>query len=131
MAGRKQDAARREAVESLIMKLSERPNGVTTLQTGHCMRYSHACAERLVREGKLFRVKFSHRSVAYFSDKRVAEALAHRPKHHHITINGGKASDPKVTWPDGIEAQITEKTVFTRCPGYPADAINRKAVSNW
>lgn len=110
----------------LLMKLAHRECGVasddpaliafSTAQVGQR-------ANRLVADGHLFKAKFSHRSVRWFGSlTRAAQA----ERNNEVTKKAGLFGKPFIesrrhmpgaARQDG-DMIITEKTIFTQCPGH-------------
>ena len=106
-----------------LLELAKRPTG-TKLNEVAAIHAAWDIAETLVKMGKLFKVKTGHRTVLYFTDKRMADALTmNRPQ---LTVVARKSDR---TPPPQGEPIITEKTKFTRCP--PSGAFHVKQLAKW
>lgn len=119
-------AIRRAALRAEMMRLAARPDGTAT---GDYERRLDAqgCADKLVEEGKLFKVKFSHRTIRYYASKRTADMLRQIPNSQHVTLKPRQSAG----WPPDMEAEITPNTKFTICPSPAATTSHRKQISNW
>lgn len=105
-----------------LLELGARNEGVCLKEiTDHGNVWERA--EELVRAGRLFKAKISHRVVRYFTDARMAAALAEKP---NLTISksvvkaGFSPKDPPI---------ITANTKVTICPS-PRD-FHVKQFSRW
>jgi hypothetical protein len=89
-------------------------NGWTTQQV--CVR-----AGKLIDDGRLHRVKFAHRNVRYYATKaqvdHVLKNLRVTSKAPAIHRQDQAEARNRADWANA-EMVITDKTVFTQCPGY-------------
>jgi hypothetical protein len=123
---RKAGLLRRAALKVEVMKLAARRDGTSVGDYEKTRDASDVC-EQLVAAGLLFKVKFSHKIVRYYADKRMADALKHVPNKSHISIKPRQSAN----WSPDTPAVITKDTKFTVCPSPSVDAVHRKQVSNW
>jgi len=82
-------------------------------------------ADLMVKEGRLFKVKIGHRTIRFYTDRRVAEAVSSKADSRLITIGASK----KIAF-DG-PAVITENTKFTVCPSTSSGQFHKKQFSRW
>lgn len=111
----------KQEAEASLIELSRRPEGVK-LQEVSKDHSLWEIAEELVKAGKLHKAKLGHKTVRYFADKRMADAL--QTKQHQFVVKQERlAIDPNA------EMIITEKTKITICPS--PSSFHVKQLSGW
>jgi hypothetical protein len=76
---------------------------------------------KMAAKGELHKVKLGRRAVRFFTDPLLADALRERVRTEQARLAhlGVSSAAPSAkAWPEGAEAVITEKTVFTQCPSF-------------
>lgn len=110
-----------------MLRLAARPDGFAATDIAGHPPNIFTAAQQLVKEGRLFKVKFSHKVVRYYADARAAKALTPKPASMQITVGARQ----RATWSADEPGVVNEKTVFTVCPSPSVGAGHRKQVSGW
>lgn len=103
-----------------IRALAAREYGMTTNDVpGYTTTQVGTACFKLAARGVLHRVKLAHRSVRYFADPGLADALRERVRSG---LWGHKGQRPgpigSAPWPADAPAVETERTVYTVCPTF-------------
>lgn len=111
-----------------LMRLAARPDGVRCTDIPHAtLARVFNAAEQLVEEGRLFKVKFSHRVVRYYTDKRKADILKQVPPNMQVVLkprqSAGWSKDEPVVVPPDVKITI--------CPAPHVNTWHKKQVSRW
>lgn len=112
----------------ILLKLAARECGVATSDLelkGYTTTQVGQQANRMVEAGRLFKAKFTHRSVRWYTDAGRAEhAVANHVKSSR-QVGGNRVNVDRLDdyrsfkrMAAAGEMVITEKTIFTQCPNY-------------
>lgn len=109
------------ALQDALLGLAARSVGFSTSEvSGFTPKQIGPAAESLVKAGRLFRAKLSHKVVRYFSTETMASAYLSGHLRPPVALSVTLPRKSKAPWPKDAPMHITPETKFTIAPPPPS-----------